>query len=256
MFDLIADNALAVAVTVPRITAAFLLLPLLSGESLPPLARNSLFVSLAIAIFPLASQSQDLDVGLALVPLLAKEIFIGAVLGLTFASIFWALSTAGSLIDATVGSSFVMVLDPVQGHQSSIYGTFFAQIANWVFMASGAFIVFLDVLLVSYEVWPIGAFAPTLDSEGMAFFSGRFGYIMTTAILLSAPVIVIMMLADATFGMLNRYAQQLQVFTMSIPIKQLLAAWLVGLTLGLMIEHILRRILDNEGLLDQLRSVF
>jgi len=52
-FEYFGNNVLGIALTLPRIVAAFLALPLLSSSTMPPLVRNSFFVSLAIVVFPL-----------------------------------------------------------------------------------------------------------------------------------------------------------------------------------------------------------
>ncbi|PIE38877.1 MAG: hypothetical protein CSA52_01010 [Gammaproteobacteria bacterium] len=115
--------ALAVAVTLPRIGAAFIMLPLLSRETAPALVRNSLYVCLAVVVFPLSAQNYDVNmVSGALWPLiLVKEIFLGVVIGLLFGSIFWALGVAGGMLDTQTGSNMASLVDPIQGHQSSFF---------------------------------------------------------------------------------------------------------------------------------------
>src|SRR3546814_1098829 len=81
------------------------------------------------------------------------------------------------------------IFDPIQGHQTSLHGQFLSQFAAYLFMASGAFLVFLDLLLTSYTVWPVMSFFPDIKVAGIHLFVGQFSYLMTAALLLAAPAI-------------------------------------------------------------------
>ena len=151
---------------------------------------------------------------------------------------------------------FTSIADPIQGGQRTIFAQFFSQFANWVFMASGAFIIFLDLLLGSYSLWPIGNFDLVPSVQGFNFLAEHFGYVMTFAFVLSAPVILVVMLVDVIFGLLNRYAQQLQVFTMSIPAKVLMVAWLMMMFIGVLVEQLVRALNEQQDLLERLRLLF
>lgn len=252
------DQVVGVALTLPRIAAAFLMLPLLTGENMPALVRNSFFVSLALVAFPLAAAAAPMSTGLhAPWPLvIVKEIFIGVAIGFSFGAVFWAIGNAGNFIDAKVGSTIASVVDPLAGHQTSLTGAFLSQLAAWMFMTSGAFLVFLDLLLSSYAIWPVGAFLPQLKAPAADFFIDQFSYQMTTALLLAAPALVVMSLLDLAFGLVNRYAQQLNVFTLTMPIKAWLATWIVLLMLGVFVDVVLRKLFDNKVLLTTLRALF
>jgi type III secretion protein T len=257
-FELIGDSVAAIALTLPRIMAAFLMLPLLTAQNIPPLVRNSFFVSLAIVAFPVSNTGGSVfQSGALLWPvIIMKEVFIGAVIGFAFGIVFWAVGMAGNLIDAKVGSTIASVLDPIQGDSTSLMGRFLSQFAAWLFMASGAFLIFLDLLLGSYSIWPVASYWPEIGVRGEGFLIGQFNYLMTAALVISAPAMVVMMLVDLALGLVNRYAQELQVFTFSMPIKSLIAVWIVLLMLGGIVEITLRKLAENKALLNTLNSLF
>jgi len=123
-------------------------------------------------------------------------------------------------------------------------------------MASGAFLIFIDLLLSSYVVWPIMSYWPQLGPEGLAWLFSQFGFLMTSALLLAAPAIAVMMLLDLVLGLLNRFAEQLNVFSLSLPIKAWVAIWVLAITLGVLVELIVARLFENRGLLEVLRNTF
>lgn len=255
-FDIIGNPLLALGLTLPRIIGAFLMLPLLTAQTVPAMVRNSFMVSLAIVALPVALAGVPMEaMGSIQWPVIVvKELFIGIAIGFCFGIVFWAIGAAGSVIDTQVGMSMASVFDPIQGHQVTLHGDFLSQLAAWLFMASGAFLVFLDLLLSSYALWPVTSYFPDLRTSGMELFVGQFSYLMTAVLVLAAPAMVILLIIDLSFGLVNRYAPQLNVFALTLPIKAWLATAIIMLMLGVFIEIILERLADNRGLLNALRA--
>lgn len=256
--DQIGDFTLSLALTLPRIAASFLILPLMTSETVPAMVRNAFFVSLALIAYPIAAAAMpENTVGAPAWPfVIVKELFLGLVLGFSFGAVFWAVGAAGGIIDTQIGANFANSLDPIQGHQTSFTGLLFSQLATWLFMASGAFLVFIELLLTSYQVWPVASFVPTLKPLASMYFIGELRYLMSAALLFAAPALVTMSLIDLSFGLVNRYAQQLNVFSLTMPIKAWVSQWLTLLSLGLIMELVLRKMFENKGLLEVLRRLF
>jgi type III secretion protein T len=247
----------AIALTLPRIAAAFLVLPLVSGQNMPALVRNSFFVSLAILIYPLAAAAPPVAAATGTWPLIIlKELFIGVFIGFLFGAPFWAISAAGNLIDTKIGSNTAMLLDPIQGHETSLTGQLLSQLAAWLFLASGAFTLFLDLLMRSYTLWPVGHMLPPLTVLGQNLAIDQFGSLLTVALMLAAPALVVLSLIDLCLGLINRYAQQLNVFSFSLAIKAWVATWIVLLSLGTFVEVVTMRLFENRGLLRLLQRIF
>lgn len=249
---------LALGLTLPRIIGAFIMLPLISPQNMPAMVRNSFLVSLAIVALPIvvATAPPGTMSTLSWPALVVKELFIGIAIGFCFGIVFWAISAAGNVIDTQVGMSMATVFDPIQGHQTSLHADFLSQFAAWVFMASGAFLIFLDLLLGSYALWPPTSFYPDLPAAGMNLFVGYFGYFMTTLLVLAAPVMVILLIVDLAFGLMNRYAPQLNVFALTLPLKAWAATGIILLLLGVYVEVLVRRLHDSQGLVELLRRAF
>ncbi|MGH8080813.1 MAG: type III secretion system export apparatus subunit SctT [Lysobacter sp.] len=249
---------IALGLVLPRVIGSFMMLPLITTENMPPMVRNSFMVSLAIVAIPVAMNGVPLNElnALHFAPIILKEVFIGVSIGFVFGMVFWAISAAGNIIDTQVGMTLAQVFDPIQGHQASLHGNFLSQFAAWLFMASGAFLVFLDLLLSSYAMWPVVSFFPTLHPAGMELFVGQFSYLMTALLVLAAPVMVVLLLIDLSFGLVNRFAPQLNVFTITMPIKAWLATWIILLMLGVYVEIVLSRLAGYRGLLQALNKVF
>lgn len=257
-FDAAREVMLALGLTLPRIAGAFLMLPLMTAQTVPALVRNSFMVSIALVAIPIAMAGVPVDSLNALqwAPVVLKELFLGISLGFCFGIVFWAIGAAGNAIDTQVGLGMAAVFDPVQGHQTSVHGDFLSRAATWLFMASGAFLVFLDLLLSSYALWPVTEWWPTLRPQGMELFVGHFRYMMTAVLVLAAPAMVLMLIIDLSFGLVNRYAPQLNVFALTLPIKAWVATAVILLLLGVYVEILLDRLGANRGLLELMQKAF
>lgn len=177
------------------------------------------------AIFPLTAASVALAVGLVV-----KEVFIGFVLAYLAGSIFWAVMSAGFFIDNQRGAGMASGSDPLTAEETSPTGAFFLQSAVYVFFASGMFPVVLGLFFGTYLYWPVGTFLPGgfFENESAAlFFGGIAAKIAVTMVLLAAPVVLACLFTDIALGLVNRFASQLNVYVLAMPIKSAVAAVLL-----------------------------
>jgi type III secretion protein T len=244
------DPLLLLAVATARIAVAFMLMPIFSPDLIPAMVRNSILVSLGIVSLAL---QPTLDVSMLgpgqWATMFAKEVFVGLVIGFFFGSVLWALEAAGQIIDTKVGATMAQIVDPLSGHQTSLTGAFFARLAGIVFIFAGGLSLLVHVLMESYALWPVAAPMPTLDPRGLGLFEAEFGRLMVLATLFAAPVLTVLFLIDLGLGLINRFAQQLNVFTLSMSIKAFAATAIVLLLLGSFVEAITRDILSRPDVI-------
>jgi type III secretion protein T len=255
-FTNLGASAAGIALSVPRIAAALLILPLLSKEDAPALVRNSIFVSLSFAVAPfLPDQSEFPREFLIWAVIIAKEVLIGAMLGFAFSGVLWAMSMVGNLIDTKVGATMATIVDPLAGHQTSLTGAFLSRFASWLFLAVGGLLVFFEMLFGSYLVWPVLSPFPELKPAGAQFFADQFGWMMTIAFLLSAPAMIFMSMIDLALGLINRYVPQLNVLPIAMAIKSWLSSLIVLLGFTVLIDFFIRAIGERKSLVDVLKAV-
>jgi type III secretion protein T len=255
-FSSVETLQLSLILCLPRIAASLFILPLMTKENVPVMVRNSFCVILAIIAGPIAFVGIDVgNIAKTLFPMLMiKELFIGAGIGFLFGSVFWALSTAGGIIDTQTGMNMANALDPIQGHQATPTSVWLSQFGTWLFMASGGFLIFLDVLLTSYKVIPITATLSSLSLAHSEIFIGEMSFIMSKALLFAAPAILLLTLVDFGFGLINRFAQQLNVLPLSMPVKLWTATLMMTLSLGVIVEAILFKLSDNRNIVSLMRA--
>lgn len=224
----LSDIALLLGLSVTRVAVAFLLVPLFTAELIPALVRNAMFLAIALLSLLLQPTVAPLPFGgWQLVGVFAKEAFIGGTIGLFFAGVMWAFEAAGQVIDSKVGTTQAQIHDPLSGQQTSLNAAFFGRLASLVFMAGGGFMLMIGTLLESYALWPVRAPWPGLAAGGAQLFESEFGRIMGLTLLVAAPALVLLYVVEGVLGLINRFAQQLNVFSLSQSLKAITATWII-----------------------------
>jgi type III secretion protein T len=249
--------ALLLGLSTTRVAVAFLLVPLFTADLIPALVRNAMFLS--IALFSLALQPSPGPLTLSSwqwITLYGKEAFIGGTIGILSAGVMWAFEAAGQIIDSKVGTTQAQVVDPLSGHQTSLNGALFARLASWVFMAGGGFMVMIGALFESYSIWPVQRAMPALAIGGAQVFEREFGRIMLLSLLVSAPALVLLYVIDVVLGLINRFAQQLNVFSLSMSLKAVAATWIIWIQLASLVQLLDEDLMSRGGLaLQSLRAL-
>ncbi|QEA13156.1 type III secretion system export apparatus subunit SctT [Comamonas flocculans] len=217
---------LALALSQPRILAMFIALPLFNTQVVPGLLRFGAAGALGLLTVPLLHAqlgSADLTSPAVWTLLVVKEAFIGFVLGYLAAIPFWTFEAVGFLIDNQRGASISSTLNPLTGNDSSPMGILMNQAFIVFFLVSGGFGLLLGGLYDSFRLWSVTDWAPQLHPDSAALMLEQLNRLVRMALLLAAPAMVAMFLAELGLALVSRFAPQLQVFFVAMPVKSGLA---------------------------------
>lgn len=232
LVSVLEGQVLLLAVGMTRLATAFLLLPLFSSNLIPALIRNSIFVSLTLVVLIAHGPiDNNLMSGTQLLRLFGVEVLLGASLGLFFGLFLWAFEAAGEVIDTAIGTSMAMIHDPISGNEVTLFGEFLGRWANYLFMASGGMILITGIVLDSFAIWPIGQPLPEINMASVQIFEAEFATFFSLMLMLAAPLLLIIFLVDMSMGLVNRFAQQLNVLFLSISIKSILSLVILAMLL-------------------------
>lgn len=251
-YEALSRQVLLLALSGTRLAVAFLMLPLFSTQLVPALVRNSVFVALAL-ITLLVQPSGDLSVlsGQDWVTLFLKESFIGIVVGVFFGVYLWAFEAAGVVIDTQIGSSMAQIFDPLSGHEVTLLGEFLSLWANYLFMAVGGLLLLTGALLESYALFPLLEPIGSLREASVTLFEVEFADFMSLTMMIAAPVLVVIFAIDVCMGLINRYAQQLNVLFLSMSLKFLAALVVLLVMLPYLADLLARRVAEHSGHIEQ-----
>jgi len=219
----------SLALTLPRISVAAAMIPLFSRQMLPmAMIKNGIMISFSLMVLPTVYGFQVDSAGYGEAgAIIIKEMFLGLLLGFLVAIPFWIIEGVGFFIDNQRGSTLSEILNPLTGSQTSPMGVMLSQTATAIFVTSGGLLGFLGLLYSSYKVWPILTFMPDLHLKNALFFIDQLDDAMMLIVVLSAPIIIAMFLSEFCFALVNRFAQQLNVFILAMPVKSAIALFML-----------------------------
>lgn len=233
---------MAMGLGVVRITACFTVIPFLSGEVMPGMVKNSFIFSLALFLLPLTYGHAPnlLSDPLFTLGIIAKEVVLGVLIGYAASIVFWVASSIGFVIDNQRGASMASVFDPMSGAETSPLGQLLEQTVVTLFMVGGGFLLLLGGLFESYLIWPIHTFSPTFNDAFPGLFLEMTDKMMHLIVVLAAPVIITVFLTEFGLGLMNRFAPQLNVFFLAMPVKSAVGLFVLILYLPFLVgllEH-------------------
>jgi type III secretion protein T len=247
----------ALFLTLPRLFAYFAASQLFPPTSMPRLARTALILVLAIIAVPINLGAAE-TVGRT-VPtfalLFAKEYLIGFLLGYTVGWVFWSVQSVGALIDNQRGAAIASSIDPLQGHETSPLGIMFSQVFLTYIFTTGAILPLIGLVYQSYLIWPAGAALPDVSSDLPRSVLALADHALSITLLLAGPIIAVMFLAEFALALVSRFAPQIQVFILAMPIKSALAIFMLIFYLGVMLPFANDTILGSFGLVDRLTEL-
>lgn len=233
------EQALLIGAGSARFGFAFLMIPLFSPEQIPPLVRNSLIIifglvtlSLPINFVPQALSATDWAL------LLGREMTVGVVLGLFYGTFLWAMASAGEIIDTKSGATIAQIVDPASGVSRPLSAILLSRFAQVVFVSAGGLTLMVGSLMQSFAVWPMGPGGVALDPAAVRLFEGEFGRFFTIAFVIASPALLVLFVIDLGMGLLNRFAQNFNVFMLSLSIKTTAATIVLFLILPLLAQMV------------------
>ncbi|MCP4745702.1 MAG: EscT/YscT/HrcT family type III secretion system export apparatus protein [Desulfobacteraceae bacterium] len=208
-------------ILIARPIAFFNVSPLLGKQVVMARVRQSFIVSIVLILYPLVEgqvDARDLQHSW-IAAIVAKELFIGVLLGYAVGLIFWIGHGVGFLIDnqrgASIASAFVEMLE----EQGSPLATMMLLTMITLMFCSGVFLSLLSMIYETYRIWPVFSFFPKLEPQSIVLFIKHFDNLVYQTVLLASPVLIACFTAEFSMGIMNRFAPQLNVFFLSMPIK-------------------------------------
>ena len=241
------QQALLVGAGSARFGAAFVMLPLFSPQLMPAMVRNSLIVTFGLVALALP-MTFDPNVLSAIqwVALIGREIAAGLVLGLFYGTFLWAMASAGEMIDTKSGATIAQIIDPVSGGTQSLSATLLGRFAQVTFVTAGGLTLLVGTLMLSFAIWPMGPGGVTLDLAAVRLFEGEFGRFFLIAFVIATPVLMVLFIIDLGMGLLNRFAQNFNVFMLSLSIKSFSALFIIALILPLLAQMLIAELLTRQ----------
>lgn len=214
-----------------RISGIFTAAPIFGSRNFPLYAKAGFALLLAYILHPLIYSAKVTipDQLLSYMFVLAGELLIGLLIGFASTFVFSAVQMAGQLLDMQIGFGIVNVIDPQFGQQVPLVGNFKYMLAILVFLISNGHHIFLSALFASFKMIPV---------TGVVFHTSLVDIlvdmvftIFITALKISLPVLVALLLTDIALGILARMMPQMNIFIVGVPGKIFIGLFVLTLAI-------------------------
>ncbi|SDL85933.1 type III secretion protein T [Modicisalibacter muralis] len=233
---------MAAAIGMARALGMVLITPAFNRLGMTGILRSAVAVTLSLPLivptFEALSTMEPLS-AFTIAALLIKELLIGVLIGLVFGIPFWAAEVAGELVDLQRGSTMAQLLDPMGSTESGVTSTLLSVMLVAMFFITGGFLLLLDGFYQSYALWPVGELMPQMEARTALAALGLLDQIMGIGVLMIAPLVIAILVADLMMAYLARMAPNLHVFDLSLPIKNLLFTVLMLIYLVFLVPQML-----------------
>jgi type III secretion protein T len=237
-------EAFAFAESIPQImvlltlgSARFLgflaVFPMSSAEFMPATVRNGLAIVGAAFMTPLLMETLDAkQVGIVdLVALGVKEAAVGALIGFAFGTLVWVFEALGAMIEFQSGASNSQVFDPLSNSESGLMSKFLVQLSIVLFLSLGGLTLVFKLIMESYIAWPVDAWIPNFSVVVGAIVQHVVQNFWTAFFQYAVAGIFCTYLVEIFFGVSGKYAPQLNIFQLSLPVKSAMLLLVLATTL-------------------------
>lgn len=199
-----------------RVGAAMLAAPLFGASGVPAQVRVIVTGALAVLIcawMPVTPPPALLSLeGLLAV---AGEALVGLSLGFVLQIAFAAPVLGAEVIGGAMGMGMATAVDPNSGAQSPALGQYFTVVITLIFLALGAHLQWIALLVESYRVFPPGD--TWLGPDKLSEIAGFAGTMFATAVAIALPVTLVLLVVQMVTGVLSRSAPALNLFALGLP---------------------------------------
>lgn len=218
--------------TLARLSGVLAFLPLAAFKATPEPARIVLSLGFTLILFPQWKTPRAFPGVATTLTSVFSEAALGLAIGIALAIVLEVFQVAAQMVSLQAGFGFASTIDPTNGADSTVLLSLAQILAGLLFFTSGADRMLIHALSDSIRLVPPGLFQLKSNwAIGMVQFSAS---VFGSGLRLAAPVVALLLLADASLAVLGRVQQQLHLVSLAMPVK-LLATTLL-LSVGVVVQ--------------------
>ncbi|MFQ5597172.1 MAG: flagellar biosynthetic protein FliR [Nitrospiria bacterium] len=228
--DTILKNQASFLFILFRVTAFFFAFPVLGGAGVPNMVKALIVLSMTFVLFQVLKIENQIPLTLvSLTAGLIGEVLVGMVIGLGVRLVFGAVEIGSAVIGMQMGFGTASLFDPVSNQQVSLINRFQGLVALLIFFSVNGHHILIRALVQSFEAVPTMGFYP--DGSLISFLMILAGKMFLLGVKISLPIIVSLLMANVTIGILGRVVPQMNVLLFSFPVTIMLGLMALGISL-------------------------
>lgn len=211
-----------------RIAGVCMVAPVFGALFVPTPVRIVFAVAVTVVVLQFHPPAATHELGIMMLPALAREAAIGVAMGFVAQMIFDAVVVGGQAIAMSMGLGFATMVDPSRG-SVPVLSQFYLIVATLLFLALNAHLALLRIVIESFTLLPAGS--ASLGPAGAAAVAGFGSTMFAGAIQLALPAIIALMIVNLAFGVMSRAAPSMNLFAVGFPVTMLIGFFI--LTFGI-----------------------
>ena len=236
----------ALVLILMRVSPILFMMPVFSSRSLPNLLKAGLTLTVSLILLPLVQldprllPSEPIQFGL----LMAAELMIGLILGLSVKIIFTGIQMSGELAGFQMGLSLASVMDPQSEVNAPILSQFLYLVSLVVFLAVDGHHWFFRALYQSFLLLAPGEIH--LQEGLYRHFLGLLTSLFVVAIKIAAPVMAVLIFTQIGLGILAKAVPQINILITSFPLTLGIGLLFLALSIELILPT-LKNLFQQTG---------
>ena len=198
--------------------------PFFSSEAFPGRIRVFFAMTFPLLFIGAASRTarvpESMDMA-RLAMLAGQEFAVGMTLAYLGTLIFTGIQFAGEVAGQQIGFAMASVMDPQSGVEMPMLGFINMNLAIMVFLAAKLHLVYVHIMIKSYDYVGIGAFLPEMSRHHPALVMSwdQATALVQAGLRMAGPVILVMLLTSIVEGFITKTMPQLNIQVFGMPLK-------------------------------------
>lgn len=232
LYDILQGQVAAFLLVLTRTSGIFFISPFFGSLNVSQKIRGCAAVVLAVTLFPVVVKEAVIQVPdnvLLFAFTVAKELFIGWLIGLVAYLTLAAINMAGKIMDMQVGFAVVNMMDPTTMQQTGLIGTFLYNLSIIYFLLTNGHHVILSALAESFRIIPLNAMV--WNESLPQLINNLVAGIFLNGMKIAMPVTFAILLTNVGLGILARTMPQMNIFVVGIPMQLMIGITMVSMIL-------------------------
>ena len=231
-YDVFQGQVAAFLLVLTRTSGIFFISPFLGSMNITYRVRAVVAVMVALILFPVVLKQYVIQTPATIAMFtftVAKELFIGWLIGLVGYIVLTAVNTAGKIMDMQVGFAVVNMMDPTTQQQTGLIGTFLYNLTILYFVITNGHHVILSALTESFRIIPLSSMV--WNTSLPELITDLTAGVWLNGMKIAMPITFAILLTNVGMGILARTMPQMNIFVVGIPMHLMIGTTMLSMIL-------------------------
>ena len=231
-YDVFQGQLIAFLLVLTRTSGIFFISPFLGSMNVSARIRAGAAIAIAVILFPVVVKESVVQAPATIMMFaftVAKEMFVGWLIGLVGYVTLSTVNLAGKVMDMQVGFAMVNMMDPTTQQQAGLIGTFLYNLTIIYFLITNGHHVILSALTESFRIIPLDSMV--WNTSLPQFIVDLTAGIFLNGMKIAMPVTFAILLTNVGLGVLARTMPQMNIFVVGIPMQLMIGTSMISMVL-------------------------